>query len=1282
MGCLPAVVTSVNDPNKAGRIKARASLIDDFNDLPNATDGWIPVTTSYVLTDTPGGKVSPLQVGSQIILIPILGMMDNWVCIGAIHTSAEPPHASHNLYDGTYGERTPEGITHVRSGDAAEVKSYPHGVIKGVTATGDVITKTNDTTVTQSADGRVLLENKSSSMNMSPTGTVGIVNATGNRIDLSDKGTIAVTSASKSSMVFVDTKVEIAGPPSGNNPIEDYKKTLSKSIGGLSDMFSSLGNIDLKTLSVENITATIGTVNSAISKGQAVIADYEAAKSQAGQILDDLVKNPAAAIKAISPQVSQFLDNNLDKVLPIIRQAATANLGGSELLKQISDILPAGITTTAADLDRTLSQFRTNPDLAATATVNEIYQTQVADYESLIGANLQYSVGAVTAILDATAPTYSTAKVDAIALLTSTNALVTTLKDVLVAYSQDEVTTKLDELAVSDRSYLDEAIAAAWRKYQINEITLALPEQLAATISEEAIDSILKAPDSVTAIATLAAAARTYGVSLSAAASPFLDLGIAKITQASAIIDALDLGDRDESLSQLVALGQGHEFSAVGRLLDRAAAVDLTKPLIRDSIGAFKLAIAGVRDRLNLRFTTEDPLCQSAIRFILADLDNYANNRVRVFTAQAAENPNWVIDFGALTFQTDALIEGTNKYQVSYPAIDLFWDDLLTVIDDFKVNQIEIDEQIADRAIAAQLKSKLNPGVDDYSADRIAKSKIIPADWTPPESFDRLSFVGLTADITQLRVNIAGIPTLTNGCDSSDLAVLTIADLALSQLLDRIEEAQVGQRPLLFSTARSSYDRAEGETLKYQLTSKIRSDVLELYLNTLDNLFIAERNEARNRHLKTLAKQTATQRRDGRPVEGNAIAYAVALMEYRTLGQRVLANTADTSKDIAYATSVSMILSQFDLIVNDWFRRNSTANSAAELIDLPSLYDLKATVTDFITINTAIYAPTFPQINLLWDEMLLTTDYLMFYPTSPAATGNNQTIRLANEVRLPGSYQSPTKNVAPPVSESDWLHATISIAKSVMQDITNLYPPFKEYQAIAVKALDVLPTIFPSAKMILTDGKVDIKASNTGSQVSLGESDAQLASGGGAAAVKLGGGTADITTGLTGATLNLAAGLGKLTGGPLGGTVLATAATAMLTGPGGFCSIGAGAGGLSFSTPWGGFGFGSGGFGLTGDRPVNFAVQEADANGGTAALYLDATKGAGIHSTEEYTGAVNAEINVFNGVISISCQSNPFAQIQLDANGVTIGGVNMSYFSEQFGYIFNRLYALESYRNS
>jgi hypothetical protein len=117
---------------------------------------------------------------------------------------------------------------------------------------------------------------------------------------------------------------------------------------------------------------------------------------------------------------------------------------------------------------------------------------------------------------------------------------------------------------------------------------------------------------------------------------------------------------------------------------------------------------------------------------------------------------------------------------------------------------------------------------------------------------------------------------------------------------------------------------------------------------------------------------------------------------------------------------------------------------------------------------------------------------------------------------------------------------------------------------------------------------------------------------------------------------------------------------------------------LSFATPWGGFGFGSGGFGLSGDQPVNFAVQENDYDGGAAALYLDSRKGVGIHSTEIYTNFVNAEINVFDGRISIGCPRNTNARIEVNENGVTIGGVNMSYFGTQFGYIFARLLALEN----
>lgn len=1280
MGCLPAVVTSVNDPNKAGRIKARANLIDEFNDLPNATDGWIPVTTRYVLTDTPGGDIAPLQVGSQIILIPIMGKMDNWICIGAIHTSAEPPHASHDINNGTYGERTPEGITHVRSGDAAEVKTYPHGVVKGVSATGDVTTKTNDTTVTQSADGKVHIENKASSMSMSPTGTVGIVNAVGSSIALNDKGTINVASAHKSSMTFVDGKVEIAGPPKGGSKdIESYKKSLAKSMGGLNEMFASIGNIDLNNLNAESINATIGTVNDVISKGQAVMADYEAAKVKATALLDTIARNPAEAIKLVSPQVSDFLDKNLDKVIPTLKAGIISKVGGQEIFNRISGYLPEGTTASLDGIQAQLSAFKTSPELATQAIVNDIYGTAVKDYESLIGPNLQYSIETIVKIHSAIAPTWTTDPTGSTKLLTEQGALATTLANsgaILATASPAEIQTKLGQLHQAEPAYLAEAIAAAWRKYRIGAITKALPKTLAAKIGEEQIDLILAAPTPTEAVSRLVTIAQGKAIAATTAPNPTLDAGLGGIATAGATLDALDRDDREESLVSLVALSGNIAFPTVGALLDRAAAVDLDKPLVRDPIGQFQQAFAAVRDRLNLRFTKEDPLCRSTIRFIFQELDRYTQNRVRVFTAQAAKDPSWKIDIIALKFQTDALIEATGKYQVSYPAINLFWDDVQATLKEFLRAIDQVDKQIAARAIAAQLRAKLAARPDDYSSTAIAKSKIVPTDWQPPQSFDPLSLVDLRKDIVQLGINIAGIPDLSGGCDSSDAKVLARADLAIKEIIVNIDRA-IGAKTLLpFDRLTGQLAAFEESTVKFKLTSKIRPDALDLFNSTLVDLTNAELELATARHLETIAKQTATNRRNGNPTAAPAIAYAIAIMEYRTMGQRLLVTLQDTSKTIDYAQSVSRIVSELNVVVRDWFLRNATANSAAELIDLPAIYDLKVTMRKFIA-DRASYATQFPQVNLVWDEILLTTDYLMFYPTSIGASGTNQIVR-NSEVKLPGSYAKPIAPTQPPVSASDWLTAAIAIAKSVMQDLTNLYPPFKEYQAVAVQALDVLPSVFPAAKVTLTDGKIDMKSSNTGSKVSLGEDTAKLASGSGAAAVSLGKGTADIDTGTVGGALKLAAGSGKLTGGPLGGEVTASTGAATLSGPGGLCSIGAGAGGLSFSTPWGGFGFGSGGFGLSGDQPVNFAVQEADYDGGASALYLDARKGVGIHSTEQYSGRVSAEINVFDGRISLRCPGNNASRIEINENGVSIGGVNMSYFSNQFNYIFSRLYALEN----
>lgn len=1295
MGCLPAEVTSVNDPNKAGRIKARAKLIDEFNDLPNAVDGWIPVTTRYVLSDTPGGDLAPLQVGSQVILLPIMGKMDNWICIGAIHTTAEPPHPAHSLDDGSYGEHTPEGISHVRTGDAAEVKSYPHGVVKGVTAKGDITTKTTETTVTQSVDGKVHIENKASSMSLSPTGTVGIINATGSALSLDDKGAVSVASAHKSSMSFVDGKVEISGPPNKTaaENIDGYKKSIAKSVGGLNEMFSSIANIDLKDLSGENITSIVGSVNDVIAKGQAVVADYELAKDKAQTILDGINNNPLEALKIISPQVSEFIDNNLDKVLPLIKEAIESKVGGAGVLEQISAYLPPGLSGNAAAIQARISSFKTNPQLAASAIISDIYGTATSDYESLLGANIEYSVGTVMAIHKSAPPAYPQESIAAVQLLIDQDALATTISGAskdrslnLDLASPAEIAAKILELHQVEPDFLKQAISAAWRKQKVAKLKTALPKAVTNKLSDIAIEGIVDAPTPVGAVERLALAVQSANLQASIDTTKPLDQGVKAIESSGTVLDKLDKDDKDAALYELLGLAGNTSFSNVGILFAEVEQAD-PAPIVKNIIGDFTVAIDSVSSRLNARFKKEDPLCQSAIRFVIQEIAKYKAARIRHWERKNKEEPGWSIDKIALAFHTDQLANDTRKYQVSYPAINLFWDDLKATINEFVRVQQDIDKRIAYQVIATELKAK-SLKLDDEKAKRIVAGKEIPDDWKAPESFDPSAFKGLIEKITQLGVNLAGIPDLSGGCDSSDAKVLGAADYEIKEILARIKtynQAKIpfkagaldGMTPMPFKSISISFERFEEGTARYKLTSKVRPDALNLFKDTIDELFDAERQLAKARHIEKQAKSKQANRLSYKPTEANQIAYAVAIMEYRNMGTRLLVTTQDQTRTIDYAQSVSRIVSELNVVIQNWFQRNATGNSAAELIDLPGLKDLSLTVLKFIK-DRSSYQNEFPQVNLVWDEILRTLDYVLYYPVLEKATGSNKIDR-NEEVKLPGTYATTVPAKAPTTGSGDWLLATIAIAKAIMQDITNLYPPFKEYQLAAVKVLDTLPSVLPAAKMILTDGKIDMKASNTGAKVSLGQENAKIASGGGAAAVNLGAGNADITTGAGGGALKLGAGNGELSGGPASGKVSASAGGATLSGPGGLGSIGVGAGGgLSFSTPWGGFGFGSSGFGLSGDQPVNFAVQENDYDGGAAALYLDSRKGVGIHSTEIYTNFVNAEINVFDGRISIGCPRNANARIEVNENGVTIGGVNMSYFGTQFGYIFARLLALEN----
>lgn len=43
MGGIPAEITSLDDPEKIGRIQVRCPLIDENVNLPNGEDGWVNV---------------------------------------------------------------------------------------------------------------------------------------------------------------------------------------------------------------------------------------------------------------------------------------------------------------------------------------------------------------------------------------------------------------------------------------------------------------------------------------------------------------------------------------------------------------------------------------------------------------------------------------------------------------------------------------------------------------------------------------------------------------------------------------------------------------------------------------------------------------------------------------------------------------------------------------------------------------------------------------------------------------------------------------------------------------------------------------------------------------------------------------------------------------------------------------------------------------------------------------------------------------------------------------
>lgn len=173
-GWLPGIVLDLDDPKKLGRIKVKCPLIDNDNPLPNNNDGWVQMLNGSIAG---GGSNELIQLGDQIVLLPMMGDIRQCIGMGVLHSTQDPPSPHFDRSLGVYGRHSPSGDIEIKDeGNQRSIKTF-NGNTEIIDAQGNrTIESSGGAKLTLGAAGSVRIDNPEGTMGLSADGQVSISN--------------------------------------------------------------------------------------------------------------------------------------------------------------------------------------------------------------------------------------------------------------------------------------------------------------------------------------------------------------------------------------------------------------------------------------------------------------------------------------------------------------------------------------------------------------------------------------------------------------------------------------------------------------------------------------------------------------------------------------------------------------------------------------------------------------------------------------------------------------------------------------------------------------------------------------------------------------------------------------------------------------------------------------------------------------------------------------------------------------------------------------------------
>lgn len=404
MGGVPAVVTSIKDPLKRGRIKCKCDLIDPVHDLPNGQDGFIEVLSAFTCNSSPGGAIAPVTEGSLAFLIPVLGRPDKWICMGFLHNKVDPPSPEHDRSLGLHGYQTHDGT--IESHDVPNSAKMRFVAATGIARTeskeGSIIEQTiGGARNTLAFDGNVITETPASSISQTPKGEISQKNAAGAVHQLQQNGEVLLQNAKKAALKLQDKEANLSGPMNAiASNLTSLKKGIFSKLGVATRLLDQLDDVaknipgnplsQVLTEATEILDQVEGLLGKGFDQGLAALNELGSLK------VEDLAE-------AIAPQLEHVLGNDIGNLAKTVEQVVNGGFSNpEELLGNLKGVLPENIHGLLEEAAPLIKGLQYNPDILIKGLLSKIAPGGLEEIENLMEMGLHKAISPIQSVIDET----------------------------------------------------------------------------------------------------------------------------------------------------------------------------------------------------------------------------------------------------------------------------------------------------------------------------------------------------------------------------------------------------------------------------------------------------------------------------------------------------------------------------------------------------------------------------------------------------------------------------------------------------------------------------------------------------------------------------------------------------------------------------------------------------------------------------------------------------------------------------------------------------------------